>query len=386
MATVLLIVIFISFIGLGVPDSLLGTAWPAMYKEFQTGISGAGYISMTVSICTFISSLVSARVINRFGVGKVTAVSALMTAVGILGYVAAPHIAWLYPIAVVLGLGAGTVDSALNNYVAIHYKASHMNFLHCFYGVGVSLSPYIMSFALKNGSWRDGYLYAFCVQITIAVIAFLALPLWKKVGEKTADDSITPQRTASIKEIAGIPVARMAWLIFFTACAIEFTAGIWGSTFLVNSRGMTADAAAIAVTLYYAGLALGRFTSGVCSNKLTSWQLIGFGYAAVFAAIVIIALPLPYYFAAAGLFLAGFGIGPVYPNMVHLTPKNFGEEISQSVMGTQAAAASLGIMLMPSLFGTLAQAVGTGILPYYLIAVYAVMLAATVNILRLLKK
>lgn len=389
MATILLIVIYIDFIGLGIPDSLFGAAWPAIYTEFGLPISYASFVTIIIYGGTVASSLLSAKVINRFGTSKVTAVSTALTAAGLLGFSFSGGLIWLCLFAVPLGLGAGAIDSALNNYIALHYKATHMSFLHCAYGVGVTLSPYLMALALSdNNDWRGGYRIAFFIQIGITAVTLFSLPLWSKIRRINTHDEEedAAPRTLKLTELIKMPSVRAVWLIFFGSCAIEFTCGSWGSTFLVQSKGMSAENAAKIITFYYAGIAIGRFLSGILAAKLPSWRIIRIGQITIITAIVLLMLPLPVYVAAAGLFLVGLGNGPIYPNLIHLTPKNFGRDISQSVMGSQMAAASIGIMVMPPLFGLLAQGISTDIFPYFLLIMFAVMAVSTFFLIKNLKK
>lgn len=389
MATILLIVIYIDFIGLGIPDSLFGAAWPAIYTEFGLPISYASFVTIIIYGGTVASSLLSAKVINRFGTAKVTAVSTALTAAGLLGFSFSGGLIWLCLFAVPLGLGAGAIDSALNNYIALHYKATHMSFLHCAYGVGVTLSPYLMALALSdNNDWRGGYRIAFFIQIGITAVTLFSLPLWSKIRRINTHDEEedAAPRTLKLTELIKMPSVRAVWLIFFGSCAIEFTCGSWGSTFLVQSKGMSAENAAKIITFYYAGIAIGRFLSGILAAKLPSWRIIRIGQITIITAIVLLMLPLPVYVAAAGLFLVGLGNGPIYPNLIHLTPKNFGRDISQSVMGSQMAAASIGIMVMPPLFGLLAQGISTDIFPYFLLIMFAVMAVSTFFLIKNLKK
>ncbi|MCI9272464.1 MAG: MFS transporter [Clostridiales bacterium] len=388
MATLLLVIIYIAFIGLGIPDSLFGTAWPAIYLDFQLPISAASAVTLLISSGTVISSLLSARLIARFGTGVVTAVSTTLTALALLGFSLSGHLAWLCIFAIPLGLGAGAIDSALNNYVALHYQASHMNFLHCFYGIGVSVSPYLVSLALSSQqSWRGGYRMAFFAQFIIAVLTIASLPLWRKVRQTSAneaeDESIVP---LSLGKMAKMPSVRAVWFLFLASCAIEYTCGTWGSTYLVDTKGVTVQDAAKIITFYYVGMAVGRFVSGLLATKLSSWRLIHIGQTVVFSSILLILLPLPSEFAAVGLFLIGLGNGPIFPNLIHLTPKNFGKEFSQSIMGSQMAASYIGILLMPPLFGVFAQRIGTHSFPYFLLALFAIMTAATILLIRMLKK
>lgn len=387
MATILLITIYVAFIGLGIPDSLFGTAWPAIYRELALPVSAAGYITLLLSGCTVLSSLLSARLINRFGTGMVTAVSTVMTAAALFGFSLANHVVWICLLAVPLGIGAGAVDSALNNYVALHYKATHMNFLHCFYGVGVTISPYLMSLALAHqNNWHSGYRTAFYIQAGIALLTVITLPLWGKVNQTEAAEQDAAPRTVAFSELLKMPAVRAVWGMFIGSCAIEYICGTWGSTFLVNAKGLPVETAARIITLYYAGMALGRFLSGVLAARLSSWNLIHIGQCAVFAAIILLFLPLPPVAAGIALFMIGVGNGPVFPNLIHLTPKNFGKDISQSVMGSQMAAAYTGIMLMPPLFGFFAQAAGLDIFPYFLFVMFCVMLFSMFFLIRKLKQ
>lgn len=387
MATLLLIIIYIMFISLGIPDSLFGAAWPAIYKEFNLPVSAAGYITFTISCGTIVSSLVSAKVIRKYGTGKVTAASVVMTTCALLGFSVSQNMVWLCLFAIPLGLGGGAVDSALNNYMALHYKANHMNFLHCFYGVGVSLSPYLMSLALsKQNNWRGGYRAASFIQGVIALIALLSLPVWKKAIQSEKKTNTEIFKTVSIAELAKKPSVRAVWLMFSCSCAIEYTAGVWGSTFLVNAKGLNIETAAKCITFYYIGMTTGRFLSGLVSNKITSWSLIHIGQVILLMAIILFILPLPSLFSVAALFMVGLGNSPAFPNLIHLTPKNFGEDVSQSVMGTQMASSYIGVTLIPPLFGILAQHVGITVFPYFLLLIFVVMIMSMLSLMSTLKK
>lgn len=387
MATLLLIIIYIIFISLGIPDSIFGTAWPAIHPEFGVPVSVAGYVTFTISGFTTISSLSSARLIRKYGTATITAASVSLTAAALLGFSFSQNMLWLCLFAIPLGLGAGAIDAALNNYVALHYKASHMNLLHCFYGIGVSMSPYLMSLSLSEPTnWRDGYYTVFMIQASIALIALFSLPLWKKVHpDKSAKKEIA-FKSVSILSLFKIPSARAVWLIFIGSCAIEYTAGIWGSSFLVDTKGLSLEAAAQSVTLYYVGIATGRLLSAFLADRVTSWRLIHLGQAILFVAIVMLMLPLPTSVSTVALFLVGFGNAPIFPNLLHLTPTNFGEELSQSMMGSQMAVSYLGIMLMPPLFGLLAQMTSMNTFPYYLVLLFLIMLLAMTRLLLVLKK
>ena len=377
MTTLLLIVIYIAFIGLGIPDSLFGTAWPAISAELGLPVSWANFVTMLISGGTIVSSLLSTRLINRFGTALITAVSTSMTALALLGFSMSGSMAWLCLFAIPLGLGAGSIDTALNNYVALHYKAAHMNFLHCFYGIGVSLSPFLMSLALSNSSWQTGYRSVFWFQLGIAALTLASLPLWKKVRHSAQSEGEETGRSAGLLSLIRKSRVRHVCMVFFGSCGLEYTCGVWGSTFLVHARGLTADAAALLITFYYIGIASGRFLSGVLSGKLTSRQLVKAGQSILLAALVLILLPLPATAAGIGLFLTGLGNGPVFPNMLHLTPQNFGKDLSQAVMGVQMAASYVGILLAPALFGILAQTVSAALFPYYLLVCYGIMIAGS---------
>ena len=378
MATLLLIVIYIAFIGLGVPDSLFGTAWPAIYTDLNLPVSWASIVTIIVSCGTITSSLLSSWLISRFGTGKITAVSTLMTALALLGFSCSDSMLWLCLCAIPLGLGAGSIDTALNNYVALHYKASHMNFLHCFYGIGVSLSPYLMSLALSKGTWEGGYRAVFWFQLAIAALTVLALPLWKKVrhAQNGEEEEETP-RVLSFPALMKMPKVRMACLVFIGYCALEYTCGTWGSTFLVNAKGAAADTAARMVTFYYIGLALGRFLSGVLAGRLHSRQLVKIGQTLLLAAIASLFLPLPSAFCSVSLFFIGLGNGPIFPNMLHLTPELFGKDLSQAVIGAEMATSYIGVLLAPALFGLIAQNVTAALFPVYLLVLYALMITGT---------
>lgn len=377
MATLLLVIIFIDFIGLGIPDSLFGAAWPSINRDFMLPISAANAVTVTMTVCTVISSILSAKLINKFSTPKVTAVSTALTAVGLFGFSVSPNLYTMCLCALPLGFGAGAIDSGLNNYVAVNYKASHMNFLHCFYGIGVTLSPYLMSFALKNHSWRDGYRWAFIIQLVIAVIAFLSLPLWEKVpsAEAAKDEK---NQSVKFSRLIKLPGIKSTWLVFFGSCSLEYVSGTWSSSFLVNSRGFTADRAALFVTLYYAGMATGRFLSGVLSTKMKPEKIIALGALLILPALILVAQPYLPILCALGLFMIGLGNGPLYPNMVHLTPKRFGTKLSQAVMGSQMAAACIGILAMPAMLGFLAQRFSIGIFPIYAAVLYAIMLISLI--------
>lgn len=386
MATLLLFVIFLAFIGLGIPDSLFGAAWPAIYPEFGVPMSLASLVTLLISACTVVSSLSSARLINRFGTGVVTLVSTVLTAMGLVGFSFSHSVWWFFLLAIPLGLGAGAIDTGLNNYTALHYRATHMSFLHCFYGVGVSASPFLMSLALAdNNNWRGGYHIAFGIQLVISAVLLLALPLWGRVQKNAEDGEAVTPRSLSLRQQVKTPSIRAVWGLFLTSVGIEFTCGTWGSTFLVNARGLTAETAARVVTFYYIGMTLGRFFSGLLATRMKPWHIIQWGQGVVAGAILLLAIPSPIA-AGIGLFLVGLGNGPFFPNISYLTPHNFGADVSQSVMGTQLAASYVGSMAVPPLFGLLAQNFGTALFPWFLAVLFVVLVVSMIRMIAALKK
>ena len=372
MTSLLLIVIYIAFIGLGVPDSLIGSAWPAIHTELGIPVEMVSILTFLISGCTVLSSMFSTRILNKLGTAKVTAFSTAMTALSLLGFSLVPSFLFMIPLAIVLGLGAGAIDSGLNNYVALHCKASHMNFLHCFYGVGVSLSPYIMSQAFSNVGWRGGYRYAFYVQFAIALLLIFSVPLWKK-NSSTQETDEESGVTLSIAEMIKKSDVRQVWIIMLMTNAIEYACGVWGSTYLVEEKGFEIEHGALALTVYYVGMSIGRFVSGLLANKIKTWKRIFIGCVILAPAIVIMLLPLGDIFAVIGLFLIGLGNGSIYPNMIHLTPHNFGKEVSQSIMGSQIAFAYIGVMLAPPMVSLISGLFGIKVYPVLLALLYIVM-------------
>ena len=378
MVTVLLLVIYLAFIGLGLPDSLFGTAWPAIYADFALPIAFGSFVTVTVSCGTIVSSLFSAKVIARFGTNRVTAFSTLLTALALLGFAFVPNFWFMVLLAVPLGIGAGSIDVALNNYVALHYSATVMNFLHCFYGVGVSVSPYILSLVISGpGGWRTGYRMAACIQIGITAVMFLSMPLWKKAhggGDAAASE---PMKVLSLKETLSIPGVKFMCSMFFLTCSIEFICSGWGSTFLVEYRRLTADHAAQVILLYFVGMAVGRFMSGVLAAKLHSWDIIRIGQCVLCAAVLLLFVPGSQWIYTLAFFLVGLGNGPMYPNFNYLTPESFGKDISQSVISMQMAFSYVGILLGPLLCGLAGQALGMAVFPVFLILLYGAMAVIT---------
>lgn len=386
MFTVLFMFISIIYIGLGLPDSLFGSAWPAIYPEMNLPVSSANFVTSLISLGTVIASFFSAKLINRFGTQYVTAVSTAVSTLSLLGFSLSGSIWWFVLFSLPLGMGAGAIDAALNNFVAVRYSSMHMSFLHCFYGIGVALSPFIMSFALaQNNDWRLGYRLVFYVMVFISLVATFSLPLWKKAQKKDIVSEFTP-KTLSLFQMAKMPAVRSAWVVFFFTVALEFTCGIWGCTYLVSSEGLSESTASLVLTFYYVGMTAGRFVSGLISKKIYAEKIIYMGYTLVGIAVITIALPIPVIIKAVALFAIGFGNGPTFPNLTYITPINFGKEQSQSIIGSQMGMCNLGILLAPPVFGFLAQSIGTSIFPYYVIVLYLIMLISTIVYSRLTKR
>ncbi len=381
----LLVVIYIAFIGLGVPDSLIGSAWPAIHTEMGIPMEALSVLTLLISGCTVLSSLFSARILNKLGTAKVTAFSTAMTALALFGFSMAPSFGWMIPLAVLLGFGAGAIDSGLNHYVALHFKASHMNYLHGFYGVGVTLSPYLMSLALGNVGWRSGYRYAFFVQAGITLLLIASVPLWQKTGsEEQQEEGKTVNLT--LLQMVKKPDVRLVWLIMLATNAMEYACGVWGSTYLVTEKGFQAKYGALALTVYYAGMSIGRLGSGMLSGRIGTWKRIGIGAALIAPAVVLMLLPLPGAATGIGLFFVGLGNGSIYPNMIHLTPHNFGADVSQSIMGSQIAFAYIGVMLAPPVVSAVSRLFGMKVYPILLAVLYALMVIALLCFIRRLKK
>lgn len=377
MITILLIIIYLSFISLGLPDSLLGTAWPTMRIDMALPVSYAGILSFIITGGTIISSLLSDKVIRRFGTGKVTAVSVAMTAFALLGFSISPGFWWLCILAVPLGLGAGSVDTALNNFVALHYKARHMSWLHCFWGVGATAGPIIMSIFLGRPSgWKIGYRTIGIIQVCLVIILFASLPLWKKIGGNAETEELNGDSPRFI-DILRVNGAKPAFLTFFCYCALESSAGLWGSSYLVLVKGLSSETAAKLVSLYYFGITLGRFISGFITMKLRNSSLIRIGAAVIIMGLVCLLLPVNIVLIqTVGFLLIGLGCAPVFPSLIHETPIRFGKELSQAFIGIQMACAYIGSTFMPPIFGFVAQNTSFALFPFFLLAALILMILA----------
>jgi fucose permease len=394
MATFFLIIIYLAFISLGLPDSLLGSAWPVMQTELHAPLGAAGVLYMTIAGGTIVSSLASGTILTRFGTGRVTLVSCIMTAGALLGYSTSPSLIWLLVCAIPLGLGVGAVDAGLNNYVAAHYKAHHMSWLHCFWGVGATLGPVIMAQFITNNAWRYGYLTVAAIQCVLVIILFFTLPLWDKLAKihkanansdhiELADALPEPDSSTPPLKIKGVKLALVSFLLY---CGIEATIGLWGASFLVNMKDVSASTAAQWVSLYYAGITAGRFITGFITFKVSNRNLIRGGQIIALIGALLLFLPLPDSFSFAGFMIVGFGLAPIYPCMLHETPVRFGKKHSQTIMGYQMAVAYTGSTLMPPLLGLLASSIIIGILPMYLVICAAAMFLFSERLNAFLKK
>ncbi|MEE3468594.1 MAG: MFS transporter [Eubacterium sp.] len=378
MASLLLAIIYLIFISLGLPDALLGSVWPSMVGEFGVPLSYAGIISGLISAMTVISSLQSDRLTRRFGTGIVTAASVALTAIALFGFSISGEFWMLCVWAIPYGLGAGSVDASINNYVAIHYESRHMSWLHCMWGVGISIGPYIMSFALTNGmAWNNGYLVISIIQVVLTLIIVFSLPLWKRRRSTPAStpETVTPAaadatgRALKLSEVLRIPGAKAVMITFFCYCAIEQTAILWGASFMSLARDVSAEIAASFASLFCIGITIGRGISGFLTMKFTDTQMVRMGMGIILAGIAFLFLPFGTVPALVGLGLIGFGCAPIYPCVIHSTPVHFGEDRSQAVIGVQMASAYVGTTLMPPLFGVIANLLTIQLLPVYLILI-----------------
>ena len=374
MVNILLAVIYMAFISLGLPDSLLGAAWPSMYTEFGVPLSYAGVVSMIIAFGTIVSSLQSDRMTRKLGTGMVTAISVAMTAMVLFGFSFSHSFIALCLWAIPYGLGAGSVDASLNNYVALHYESRHMSWLHCMWGVGATLGPYIMGYALTGGqSWNAGYRYIGIIQVFLTAILLLSLPLWLKRtavngGETDADTSVDKKsgKALSLREIFSIPGAKEVMLCFFCYCALEQTTGLWASSYLNIYRGISPETAARYAALFYIGITIGRAISGFITMKLNDKQMIRMGQVIITIGLVMMLLPFSQNLSLFGLIVIGLGCAPIYPCIIHSTPAHFGADKSQAIIGVQMACAYIGTCLMPPVFGLIANYISVALLPVFL--------------------
>ncbi|WP_124066178.1 MFS transporter [Clostridium sp. E02] len=367
MVQLLIVIIYISFISLGLPDALLGSAWPVMYSEMNVPISYAGILSMIIAGCTIFSSLLSGRMVRKAGTGVVTVISVGMTAVALFGFSISPSFLFLCIWAIPYGLGAGAIDAALNNFVALHYKARHMNWLHCFWGLGATLGPYIMGASLTgNLGWQHGYRFISLIQILLTAILVLSLPLWKKQVDQTKEEQ-SEMPTFRIKEILRLPCAWQTLIAFFFYCSLEQVTGLWGSSYMVLKKGITPETAASLISLFYLGITGGRFLSGLLTININTKNLIRLGQGIAGFGVVLLFISQNTILISVGYLLIGLGCAPIFPSLLHQTPERFGKNASQSMMGVQMACAYVGSTFSPITIGFLTQKLGITWYPLFLL-------------------
>lgn len=397
LATWFLIIIYLAFISLGLPDSLLGSAWPVIWPDIGSSVGSAGIVSMVIAGGTIVSSLASGSMIKRLGTGRITLFSCFLTAGALLGFSLAPSMAWLVVLAIPLGLGAGAVDAALNHYVAENYKAHHMNWLHCFWGVGATMGPIIMSsYIADHNSWRSGYTAVSIIQFSLVIILLITLPLWKRVAamqeidrpqtENVVDNEKRQQEQivkAGIFRIRGVKPTLTAFLFY---CGVETTVGLWGASYLVGAKHISADTAAIWISLYYGGITLGRLITGFITLKVANRLLIRYGQLITILGGIILVLPLSASFSLTGFMLIGLGLAPIYPGLLHETPSRFGKEHSAKLMGYQMAVAYTGTTLLPPMFGLVASQTSIGLFPSVVLAFLIFMWLSAEKVNRILSK
>ena len=370
-STALLMMIYLSFISLGLPDSLLGSAWPAMNVSLNAPLWGAGLVQMLISFCTIISSLNSAKLIRRFGTGKLTAISVATTALALLGFSLAKNYAFLLLMAVPLGLGAGAVDAGLNNYVALHCEAKHMSWLHCFWGVGTIIGPMILSAVLRvGGSWATGYRAVGLIQCAVSALLFATLGMWKRGNIQQEEYGA---KALSVWEVLSLPGAKAGMVTFLCYCAVESTLGLWGATYISQVRGVDEATAASFGAMFYIGITVGRAISGFMAMKLLPKKMVRVGQALLALGCIFMMIPAGSTLSGIGLVVCGLGCAPIYPNIIQDTPVNYGAENSQAAIGVQMAFAYVGSTFLPSIFGALAGVGGYGLLPYFAIGICVLM-------------
>lgn len=375
MTQLLLAIIYLAFISLGLPDGLLGAAWPTMYQEFAVPVSYAGAVSMIISFGTILSSLQSDRLTRKLGTGKVTAISVGMTAAALFGFSFSHSFVAVCLWAIPYGLGAGSVDASLNNYVALHYESRHMSWLHCMWGIGATLGPYVMGYALTGGKgWNAGYRYIGIMQIVLTAVLVCSLPLWVKRKEEGTGGAEMDAKALSIREVLKIRGAKEIMFCFFCYSALESTAGLWSSSYLTLQKGIPAETAASYAGMFYLGITIGRALSGFITMKLNDVQMIRMGQCIIALGIIVVFLPGAAVVSFVGLVLIGLGCAPVYPCIIHSTPAHFGEDKSQAVIGIQMASAYVGSCLMPPVFGLIANNISAALFPVYLVVILMIMI------------
>ncbi|MBR2046183.1 MAG: MFS transporter [Agathobacter sp.] len=388
MTHLLIAIIYLAFISLGLPDAVFGGSWPTMYQEFGVPVSFAGIVTVIISLGTIVSSLQSDRMTYRFGTGKVTAMSVAMTAVALFGFSISHSFIELCLWAIPYGLGAGGVDASLNNYVAVHYSSRIMSWLHCMWGLGAMTGPYVLGFVLTGGGvWNTGYRIIALLQVALTIVLAVSLPLWKKretIVDETGEE--VPAQALSMKEILSIAGAKEIMVAFFCYCALEQTAGLWASSYMVLHKGVAESVAASYASMFYIGITVGRFVSGFITAKLNDKQMIRLGMGILAICVIVLFLPLSEYVALAGFIMIGIGCAPIYPCIIHSTPDIFGADKSQAIVGVQMASAYVGSLLMPSVFGVLANHITVALLPMYLCVILVLMVVMYERLVKLVLK
>ena len=387
MTHLLIVVIYLAFISLGLPDAVFGGAWPTMYLQFEVPVSYAGIVTIIIALGTIISSLQSDRMTYKLGTGKVTAISVAMTAFALFGFSISGSFIELCLWAIPYGLGAGGVDASINNYVALHYSSRVMSWLHCMWGLGAMIGPYVVGFVLTGGgSWNRGYQLIALLQAILTAILIISLPLWKKrttvvdeSGEEVAASAL------SLKEVYAIKGAKEIMIAFFCYCALEQTAGLWASSYMVLHKGVSAEVAASYASMFYIGITVGRFLSGFMTMKFNDKQMIRIGFAVLGVGVGVLFLPLSEYVALTGFVLIGMGCAPIYPCVIHSTPEIFGADKSQAIIGVQMASAYVGTLLMPSVFGIIVNHISAGLLPAYLCMILLLMVVMYERLIKIKK-
>jgi fucose permease len=377
MLTLLLVIIYVAFISLGLPDSVLGAAWPSMFELLGVPVGYAGIITMIIAGSTIMSTLASNFMNKKLGTGRIMVISVAVTAASLFGFSVSSKFWHLCVLAVPYGLGAGGVDAGLNNYVALHYKPRHMSWLHCFWGVGAIVSPYIMSLSISYSSWRSGYSTVSLIQIGIAVVLTVTLPLWR-VNKDPSGPSGEGGKTLGITKAFRIPGVPAVLFGFLGYCAAEWTCMLWAASYLIETRGVTEERAAAFASLVFIGLTVGRFLAGFISERVGDRNMIRTGTAIVAVGLALIAIPaVPELFSLAGFVIIGFGCAPIYPSIIHSTPHNFGKTASQAIIGMQMAFAYVGSMFAPAILGFISSSTGLWIMPFYLLAFFTLMIVMT---------
>lgn len=384
MRTVLLIIVYIAFISLGLPDSMLGAAWPAMRIDLSLPMAGAGLISIITSGGTIISAVLTGKLLKKLGTARLTLISVAMTAIALLGFAFGKSYQWLCLMGVPLGLGAGAVDAALNDFIALHFSARHMSWLHCFWGIGATLGPLIMSAAIsQKGLWQQGYLTVAIIQICLVIILLISLPLWKLYREAGEENIVIEADSQSSLSLPGIYPALLG---FFCYCALETTTGLWGASYLVQTKLVAANVAAGWVAMYYLGITIGRFISGFITMRFSNRTLIRGGEIIIGIGAALLLIFNQMYLNLLGLILIGMGCAPIFPVMLHETPVRFGKSNSGKLMGLQMAFAYMGTTFVPPVLGLIMGKLGTQLFPVFILVFLGVMVVSNEKINRIMAK